>query len=251
MRINPAFLIAIAFTVAATGCKSGESGAASTGSSKDTPGLSKLGIEDKVVGTGDAVQAGDDVWVRYTGKLGNGHIFDSNTGADKKPFHLTVGAGSVIKGWDQGLVGMKQGGKRKLSIPYTLAYGDKAQSAIPPRSDLYFDIDLVTVLNKNSANIITADDVKKGTGAEAKKGSTVTVAYEAIADGSTFETQKNARFTIGKDEMAIPNFDDAIIGMKVGGERKITVPPTLTRQIRSEELGMNVAVFNVRLLSVD
>jgi FKBP-type peptidyl-prolyl cis-trans isomerase len=121
---------------------------ASTPVPKDTKHLPKLMIMDEKVGTGDTVAAGDEVWVVYTGKFGNGHVFDSNAKPGGMLFHFTVGSHEVIAGWDQGLLGMKKGGKRKLSIPYPLAYGDQGRDAIPPQTDLYFDIELRDVLKK-------------------------------------------------------------------------------------------------------
>jgi FKBP-type peptidyl-prolyl cis-trans isomerase len=247
MRINPAFLLAMLVAVA-SGCKSGGSDAPK--GEKASHGLSKLVIEDPKVGTGDPVKIGDEVMVTYTGRLENGHVFDSNDKPGGKDFHFTVGAGNVIKGWDQGLVGMKTGGKRKLSIPAALAYGKKTQGDIPPNSDLYFDIELLSVLKQEDINTIKADDLKKGTGAEAKAGSTVTVDYVATASGKEFESQKNVRFKIGGGDIDIPGFDDAIVGMKVGGTRKITIPPAFTRSLRTpgqDGIGMSPAVFEVKL----
>ena len=249
MRINPAFLLAT-LVVAASGCNSGGSGPEKA-TDKPAHVLTKLIIEDPKVGTGDPVKVGDDVMVKYTGKLENGHIFDSNDKADGKDFHFTVGMGNVIKGWDQGLVGMKIGGKRKLSIPAQLAYGAKGQGGIPPNSDLYFDIELLSVVKKEDQNTINASDVKQGSGAEAKNGSSVTVDYVATADGKAFDTQKHVTFKIGAGDVDIAGFDDAIKGMKVGGERKITVPPMYTRSIHSEDIGMSPAVYDVKLTAVN
>jgi FKBP-type peptidyl-prolyl cis-trans isomerase len=104
-----------------------------------------LKYKDLVVGTGPAVKAGDRVEVYYTGKLKNGTKFDSNVG--KAPFPVTVGIGEVIKGWDEGLVGMKEGGKRKLVIPPELGYGAKgAGKTIPPNAELHFEVELVKVV---------------------------------------------------------------------------------------------------------
>jgi len=110
--------------------------------------LEKLGIVDVKQGTGDVVANGDEVWVIYTGKLANGQVFDSNAKPGANPFHFTVGAGMVIKGWDQGLLGMKKGGQRKLSIPFTMAYGDRSMGTIPAQSDLYFDVEVKDILKK-------------------------------------------------------------------------------------------------------
>ncbi len=250
---NYSALVGAMLILVAAGCKSGNTEAAGTqaGASKDVKKLTKLGTDDTVVGKGQTVADGDEVWVLYTGKLANGHIFDSNDKEGGSPFHVTVGHGEVIKGWDKGLVGMKEGGKRKLSIPSELAYGSKSQNGIPPDSDLYFDVELKQVLKPNNSDVITANDVKNGKGAEAKDGSVVTVSYTVTVNGDEIETQKGIRFKIGSDQVAIPGFDQAVIGMKVGGERTVSIPPRMTRLVHNEKLGMNVGVWHVKLDSVD
>src|SRR3954463_9231290 len=110
----------------------------------EPPGPTKLEIVDELVGKGKEAKAGDKVKVHYTGTLMNGKQFDSSRG--KSPFEFTLGQGQVIKGWDQGVVGMKVGGKRKLTIPYDLAYGEKGMGAdIPPKAALKFDVELLEV----------------------------------------------------------------------------------------------------------
>jgi len=100
--------------------------------------------DDVVVGTGAEAKSGDKVKVHYTGKLTNGTQFDSSVGKD--PFTFTIDKGEVIKGWDQGVAGMKVGGKRKLTIPYALAYGEQGKPpTIPPKATLLFDIELLGV----------------------------------------------------------------------------------------------------------
>src|SRR5436190_16455899 len=98
---------------------------------------------DEKVGNGATVRAGDRVEVHYTGTFKDGKKFDSSKGG--QPYPVTVGAGEVIKGWDEGLMGMKVGGTRKLIIPYQLAYGEKGRSGIPPKSELHFEIELVRI----------------------------------------------------------------------------------------------------------
>ena len=106
--------------------------------------LKDLIIEDIVSGTGPAVKAGDPVSVHYTGRLEDGTIFDSSEG--REPLDFTCGIGLVIPGWDQGLIGLKKGGKRRLSIPAHLAYGEMGYpGVIPPNADLYFDVELVGI----------------------------------------------------------------------------------------------------------
>lgn len=96
-------------------------------------------------GTGDAAKEGSKVKVHYTGTLENGKKFDSSLDRNE-PFEVTIGRTSVIKGWTEGLQGMKAGGKRKLIIPPELGYGDRgAGSAIPPKATLIFVIEMLEV----------------------------------------------------------------------------------------------------------
>ena len=111
---------------------------------RKAPVVVELKKDDVVVGTGTEAKVGDKVKVNYTGKLTNGTEFDSSVGKD--PFTFTLGKGEVIKGWDEGVAGMKVGGKRKLTIPHTLGYGDKGSPPkIPPKATLLFDVELLGV----------------------------------------------------------------------------------------------------------
>ena len=104
-----------------------------------------LGIEDLVVGEGDAAAKGRRVSVHYTGWLTNGSKFDSSKDRNA-PFEFSLGRGEVIKGWDQGVEGMKVGGKRKLTIPPDLGYGARgAGGVIPPNATLVFEVELLEV----------------------------------------------------------------------------------------------------------
>jgi len=106
----------------------------------------ELLIEDIIVGEGDEANDFNKVVVNYTGSLEDGSIFDSSLNPGREPFTFTLGAGSVIKGWDLGVKGMKVGGKRKLTIPPELGYGENgAGSVIPPGATLIFEVDLLEV----------------------------------------------------------------------------------------------------------
>ncbi len=106
---------------------------------------SGLKYVDQVVGTGDVAVAGKTVSVHYTGLLENGKKFDSSVDRGQ-PFSFPLGAGRVIKGWDEGVQGMKVGGKRKLTIPSDLGYGSRgAGGVIPPNATLIFDVELLGV----------------------------------------------------------------------------------------------------------
>ncbi len=104
-----------------------------------------LQITDEVVGTGTEATSGKMVTVQYTGTLTNGTKFDSSFDHGA-PFSFSLGAGKVIQGWDEGVQGMKVGGKRKLVIPPSLAYGDRAiGGVIPANSTLVFEVELLDV----------------------------------------------------------------------------------------------------------
>jgi peptidylprolyl isomerase len=103
-----------------------------------------LQIQDITVGTGAEAKSGDTITVNYLGTLTNGTKFDSSYDRNQ-PFTTQIGVGQVIKGWDEGMVGMKVGGKRKLTIPASLGYGSQDMGSIPPNSTLIFEVELLNV----------------------------------------------------------------------------------------------------------
>jgi FKBP-type peptidyl-prolyl cis-trans isomerase FkpA len=120
------------------------------------PGPAKLEIIDDIVGKGAIAAPGDTVRVHYTGVLMNGEKFDSSRDRGT-PFDFKLASGAVIKGWDQGVLGMKVGGKRRLVIPQDLAYGEAGSPPkIPPKAGLKFDIELLEV-NPKTPNAAPAE----------------------------------------------------------------------------------------------
>ena len=109
----------------------------------------ELQITDTRPGTGKAVVKGALITTQYTGTLEDGTVFDSSW-ARGKPFQCVIGTGRVIKGWDQGLMGMQVGGVRTLYVPAHLAYGERSMGAhIKPNSNLRFEIELLEVLTRD------------------------------------------------------------------------------------------------------
>jgi FKBP-type peptidyl-prolyl cis-trans isomerase len=141
-----ATLVAVVGGVGLGGCsKKKEDAASPAASGAEAPG-ERLMIEEVKVGDGALATKGKTVSVHYTGKLTNGTKFDSSLDRGQ-PIEFVLGSGMVIKGWDQGIDGMKVGGKRKLTIPPELAYGARGTPGgpIPPNATLVFDVELVGV----------------------------------------------------------------------------------------------------------
>jgi peptidylprolyl isomerase len=109
--------------------------------------MNELKIEDIISGSGKSIEKGALITAHYTGWLEDGTEFDSSL--KRGPFQCVIGTGRVIKGWDQGLIGMKVGGKRKLFVPSHLAYGERQMGPIiKPNSNLIFEIELLEVLTR-------------------------------------------------------------------------------------------------------
>jgi FKBP-type peptidyl-prolyl cis-trans isomerase FkpA len=152
-RFAVAYSLILSLVVLATACARKEESSpsapaplpATTPPPQPVASVTELKIEDSKVGDGAVAETGKSVTVHYTGWLTNGTKFDSSKDRGQ-PFTFQLGAGQVIKGWDQGVVGMKVGGVRKLTIPASLGYGDiGAGGTIPPGATLVFEVELLAV----------------------------------------------------------------------------------------------------------
>lgn len=148
---SPRILVATALLLCAAACGGSDSSSTSSSGSTFSPSGStattSLTIIDLTLGTGATANVGNRITVSYSGFLydpnqseNKGRQFDSSAA-----FTFTLGAGQVIKGWDQGVIGMRVGGQRRLIIPPSLGYGNQAVGTIPPNSTLVFDIRLISV----------------------------------------------------------------------------------------------------------
>lgn len=220
-------------------------------------GAQKVKITDTKVGKGPKAAKGDIVIVRYTGKLMNGSQFDSNMKADKPPFALRLGDGQVIRGWEEGLIGIQVGGERKLIIPSSLGYGTQgAGDKIPPNSTLDFTVKCIDMVKKGEERIYDKTDIKLGSGKAAKAKSTVIVAYKAtISGGLQFDEMKKDKpltFSL-TDSQYLKAFRLGVVGMKEGGKRKIRIPPAIgfgEQGYPPTVPGKSVLYFEVELIKV-
>ena len=201
----------------------------------------RLVTRDIAIGTGMQAGVGDVLEVNYVGALlSDGTEFDASWNRSQT-FFVPIGMGAVIPGWDQGIVGMREGGRRVLITPPDLAYGSSgAGSSIPPDATLVFVVDLVAILDLQPPAIpeptevgalLEVEDLVVGTGDPVESGDTVTVHYlGTLTDGTVFDAswRRGMPFTttIGVG-MVIPGWDQGIVGMREGGRRLLKIPSDL------------------------
>jgi len=224
-----------------------------------------LKIEDLVIGDGREVKKGDNITVAYTGWLEDGTKFDSSSNHET-PFQFILGKGDVIEGWDQGLLGMKVGGKRKLTIPPDLGYGAAGAvgGRIPPNATLIFEVEILAALGPPPATLaptsiteLKIEDLVVGDGPEAKAGDTIRVHYTGwLEDDTKFDSSLDRgepiEFVLGKGTV-IAGWDQGLLGMKVGGKRRLTIPPDLAYGASGagDIIPANAAlIFEVELLEI-
>ncbi len=260
--LMPALTLILTFTLAACGdtATSNEEASAETRSTS----ADGLIIEDLAVGEGEAAASASAVAVHYTGWLfddtqpeGKGSEFDSSL-TRNKPFEFVLGQGRVIKGWDQGVVGMQVGGKRRLIIPSELGYGERGSGArIPPNSTLIFDVELLAV---DSIEII---EHVIGSGDEAVNGARVSVDYtgwlydeDALSNkGKKFDSSIDRgtkfEFPLGQGRV-ITGWDLGVKGMKVGGKRTLIIPASMAYggRARGSIPANSKLIFDIELFDV-
>lgn len=192
-------------------------------------GQGKLETKDLAPGKGAPAQKGDLLTVQYTGTLLNGTQFDTSVG--KAPFAFTLGGGQVIQGWDQGMLGMRVGGKRQLTIPAALGYGDQAIGPIPANSTLKFEVELLRIDKKGAEPKIEVEVLKKGTGPGAADGDQVDVHYKGtflngVEFDQSYKRGEPLSIVLGETRL-IQGFTQGVRGMKLNEKRKVTIPGAL------------------------
>ena len=199
---------------------------------------------DEKIGTGDYPEKGDLLVVHYTGTLEDGTVFDSSVKRNE-PIEFPIGMGRVIKGWDEGLLTMKVGGKRKLIIPSDLGYGSRgAGGVIPPDATLLFDVELIEIkpifvdtdfsLPGKEVNYDSGLKTivhKEGKGKTPVAGDNIVVHYKGmLANGIEFDNSHSRgtpfSFSVGQGRV-IPGWDEALLKMKTGEKRTLIIPPNL------------------------
>lgn len=230
---------------------------------------------DITPGTGNEAKAGDEVDVHYTGWLENGSKFDSSLDRGQ-PIHLRLGSHQVIPGWEEGLTGMKEGGKRRLIIPPNLAYGPNGRPpVIPPNATLTFEVELVKAetpppappaITRTSWQLLQQQavaeqglqitDIKEGKGDVALPGHMVEVHYTGtLEDGAKFDSSLDRdqpfKFPLGGSRV-IRGWDLGVPGMKVGGKRKLVIPAALGYggMARPNIPANSTLIFEIELLGI-
>lgn len=188
---------------------------------------SGLKYVDLVAGTGPSPAATDWVTLQFTATLQDGTLIGSTRKFGKPADVPLDGISEQIKGWAEGVSTMKVGGTRKLIIPPHLAYGSAGSGNIPPDATLIFTVDL---LSTRPAPQVKIEDVRVGTGLAVEAGMRLSVNYTGTLDnGTVFDTsigKKPFEFVLGVGEV-IAGWDTGLAGMKVGGKRRLTIPPEL------------------------
>jgi len=188
-------------------------------------------ITDLVVGTGQLVEAGHTLITTYVGTFTDGTVFDTSD-EHGEDWVFTLGVGQVIEGWDEGMIGMQVGGTRRMEIPSHMAFGKNGQCfsdgscAVPGNTDVVYEVTVIDIFDE-----VIVEDIIDGDGETAEFSDVLYVEYiGTLRDGSVFDATAISGseffFTLGAGQV-IPGWEQGLAGMKVGGKRKLTIPPIL------------------------
>lgn len=271
MTVKRASLLAFILVLGIAGCQT-------KNPTKVVPAVTKLGIKDLSTPTHTGAdssqytaQTGDLVSVEYKGWLDDGTVFDSNMPkfappgpGHSNPLSFVVGDGTVIKGWEEGVVGMQLGQTRELTIPFDLAYGAAGHPPkIPPMATLHFDVKLDGLVKKGAESVFDSKDIKTGTGAAIQNNQygtfdyTITLVNGKKVTDSTETGPLTFQIGTGKidsvNKLAAIGLAYAAEGMKVGGIRQVTLPPSIGLGAEASQMGINpntIAVFKLTLKKI-
>jgi peptidylprolyl isomerase len=225
-------------------------------------GVTELRVKDLVVGQGPEVKSGDYLLAHYTGWLfvdgQKGGQFETSRDG-QEPLFFRLGRNMVIKGWDQGLPGMRVGGTRRLIVPADLAFGARGRQGVPPNSTLVFEVELVDLPQVKTETLVS------GNGPLAEEGDQVTVHYAGwlAAGDAKGERVASSRdngqpfiFSLGESHV-IPGWELGVNGMRVGEKRLLVIPPELAYGSKGNQRGGQVIVppqatliYEIELLEV-
>jgi peptidylprolyl isomerase len=201
-------------------------------------GLSYMVVEE---GQGDGIKINEKAYVQYSGYFTDGKKFDSSYDNGGKSFDFILGRKRVIAGWEKGVLGMKVGEKRRINVPYALAYGEKGRAPIPPKSDLVFDVLLEEIENMNypqfdlaGKDTITLPSGIKYILAEQTQGKkvvphdTVVIKYVGkFMDGTVFDASYDRNDTLVFEvasKMVIKGLDEGLLFLKEGEKARFIIP---------------------------
>ncbi len=242
-QLHTALLLFLAIGLSACDAGSGEDG--------------NVVIIDLEEGTGLVVEPGMTLITSYIGRFADGTQFDSSDELGED-WIFTLGVGQVLKGWDQGLGGMKVGGTRRLEIPSHLAFGRSGQCfsdgtcAVPPNTDVIYDVTVIDIFDE-----VIIEDTVEGDGEVAEANDVLFVEYTGqLRNGDVFDSTNLTgtvfQFTLGRGSV-IPGWDQGIPGMKVGGTRRLIIPPVLAYGpygAGSAVPPFAVLIFDIRLVEL-
>ena len=191
----------------------------------------ELIVSDLEIGDGAIVLNGQTLITSYVGRFADGTQFDSSEELGED-WIFTLGVGQVLEGWDQGLEGMRVGGTRRLEIPAHMAFGRSGQCfsdgtcAVPPNTDVVYDVTVIDIFEE-----VIIEEIVEGDGDVAEANDVVFVEYIGqLRNGQVFDSTNLTgtvfQFTLGRGSV-IAGWDQGIPGMKVGGERRLIIPPIL------------------------